>query len=186
MDETKLLAWAGQAMKMHPYPDPRFPPSAYYRFLEVLARELQPQLSVELGVCGGGGSLHLCRGWLAGRVVGVDVSNEYPEQIQYILDNFPNFTFWRGDSVEAAGQVYERYGRVEILFIDTTHTREQTLAEYSAWRPYLAPGAIVLFDDLYRPGMLEAWDELPGRKLRLDRLHDGSPGVGGGFGVIWT
>ena len=61
-----------EALARPPWPDSRFPPSPYDRFLRVLAENVHPSLSVELGLCGGGGSFHLCQGWPGGTVVGVE------------------------------------------------------------------------------------------------------------------
>lgn len=178
---------AVQAMRAPVYASPLYPPSPYYRFLRLLAENVQPKLSVELGVCGGGGSLHLALGWPAGRVVGVDTNwLQWPEAIAHLEATCPNFARWQGDSVEAAAQIAATCGPVNILFVDTTHTPGQTAAEWAAWRPYLAARAVACFDDLFRPGMNQAWNDLPEPKVRLDFLHDGSPGIGGGFGVVWN
>lgn len=51
----------------------------------------------------------------------------------------------------------------ELLFIDSSHDREQTLAEFAAWRDTLAPGAVVAFHDYDEPaypGVTEAVREL--------------------------
>lgn len=72
MNEAYFKLWAAQAMGMAPWPDERFPPSPYYRFLRVLAQNLHPELAVELGVCGGGGSFHMAKGNPRGVVVGVE------------------------------------------------------------------------------------------------------------------
>ena len=52
---------------------------------------------------------------------------------------------------------------VDMLYIDSSHEREQTVAEVLAWRPVLRRGASVVFDD-YRhpsyPGVSEAIAEL--------------------------
>lgn len=51
----------------------------------------------------------------------------------------------------------------ELLFIDSSHDREQTLAEFTAWRAALAPGAVVAFHDYDEPaypGVTEAVREL--------------------------
>lgn len=40
---------------------------------------------------------------------------------------------------------------VEVLFIDSTHERDATLAEFAAWAPRLARGALVLFHDYGNP-----------------------------------
>src|SRR3990167_1324887 len=150
MDESFFRAISSLAIQESPYPDPRFPPSPYYRFLRLLAASLYPDLCVELGVCGGGGSLHMARGVPGRRGVGVDIGVEYPEQINYILHNYPNFTFHLGDSVTSAPEIYEKYGPVGLLFVDTIHTVNRTIQEFEAWKPYLAQTAVVCFDDLNR------------------------------------
>jgi len=185
------LAW--KAYHSEPFADTRFPPSAYYRFLRLLAEEACPNLSVELGVCGGGGSLHLALGWPEGIVVGVDVTpadaGDWVERKTYVIEFCSNFRYWHGDSSESAALVHEEYGDVDILFIDTTHTYEQTRREFTAWQPHLSDHAVVCLDDMFFPGMDRIWAELPGRKIRLDMLHDSSVGPdgygSGGFGVIY-
>ena len=52
---------------------------------------------------------------------------------------------------------------VELLFIDSSHEREPTLAQVAVWRPALAPGALVVFDDYGHPdypGVAQAVDAL--------------------------
>jgi predicted O-methyltransferase YrrM len=52
---------------------------------------------------------------------------------------------------------------VDLLFIDSTHTREDTVAEYDAWRSRLAAGGLVVFHDFGNPafpGVAEAVAEL--------------------------
>lgn len=183
LDEEEIKRIATKAVAKMPLNNPNFPPSPYYRFLEELVGVIQPELSVELGVSGGGGSLHLCRGWLTGRVVGVDITLDHEDNINYIKRFYDNFTFMQMDSIQAAHQIYQNYGKIDLLFIDTVHTYERTIAEFKAYDPYLAEDAIVCLDDLKREGMEQAWQELPGRKLRLDYLHPGS--TEGGFGVIY-
>lgn len=185
MNKNILQALAQKALNERPFPETMFPPSAYYRFLKHLAAEMKPTLSVVLGVCGGGCCLHLAQGHSMGRVVGVDDAFDHPEHITYIKQNYANFTFWLGDSVYSAPEIAKDFGPVDILFIDTVHTYQRTMSEYDTWRPYLSNRAVVCLDDLYRPGMLQAWNELPAPKLRLDALHDGAED-GGGFGVLWN
>lgn len=185
LDEAVFREWARLALSEKPYPSPLFPPSPYYRFLKVLAENLRPALCLELGVCGGGGSLHMALGNPAGHVVGVDIARDHEEQMVHIETHCPNFRFWLGDSVMAAREVYGQYGACGLLFVDTIHEYARTLAEYRAWWPYMATeNAVICFDDLFRPGMQDAWDALPGNKLRLDFLHNGAEN-GGGFGVVW-
>jgi predicted O-methyltransferase YrrM len=54
-------------------------------------------------------------------------------------------------------------GPVDLLFVDCGHEREMVLAEVHAWRPRLADGALIVFDDYGHPlfpGVAEAVAEL--------------------------
>jgi predicted O-methyltransferase YrrM len=66
----------------------------------------------------------------------------------------------RAEGAAAAGAAEDP---VDLLFVDSTHEREPTLAEFRAWRPRLAPGAVVAFHDYGHPdfpGVEEAVREL--------------------------
>ena len=181
-----LKRLAHKADGMGPYPDPRFPPSIYYRFLCLLASEMEPKLSVELGVCGGGASFHLALGWRHGTVIGVEHAKGNDRQQanwKFIRDNCINFRLWEGDSINSALDIFNEYGSVNILFIDTIHTYQRTIDEFKAWQPYMAENAVVCLDDLHRVQMAGVWNWMPKNKVRLDNLHCGS--TEGGFGVIW-
>ena len=41
---------------------------------------------------------------------------------------------------------------VDLLYIDSSHERAETVAEVRAWRPVLDPGAVIVFDDYTHPG----------------------------------
>ena len=156
-----------------------YPPSPYYRFLRLLTEHFKPSLSVELGVSGGGGSLHLAIGHPEGKVVGVDIIRDHEKRIKFIEDNYPNFEFMLFDSTKAATKIFKKYGEVGILFIDTDHTYKNTMKEYTAWKPYLSDNAIILLDDLKRDGMVRAFNEVEGEKARYDFLN-----YGNGWGVV--
>jgi predicted O-methyltransferase YrrM len=52
---------------------------------------------------------------------------------------------------------------VEMLYIDSSHSREATIEELRAWSPVLAPRAVVVFDDYANPdypGVREAVQQL--------------------------
>jgi len=119
-------------------------------------------------------------------VGGIDIVRDHDKRIKHIEDNFDWFNFILGDSIKEAREIYDFYEMpIDILFIDTVHTYENTMKEFRAWKPYLSKNAVVCLDDLFRPGMDEAWKELPGNKLRLDFLHDGQYPEGGGFGILY-
>jgi len=181
----RIRELATQAPNEKVYPDQRFPPSIYYRFMKLLAAEIQPTNSVVLGVCGGGDCLHLAQGWPAGQVYGVDYARDHVDNIKHVEATFPNFHFLWNDSIDVIKSFDKFSGPcVDILFIDTIHTYERTIREFYAWQRVLNPGAVVMLDDLYRDGMLAAWTDLPGAKIRLDELHLGGSPTDGGFGVI--
>lgn len=181
MEQLQML---GQIAYVDPdiYPSPLFPPSKYYLAFKHFAKAQQPKVAIVLGVCGGGDCLHLCLGSPDSKVIGVDITYDHPEQLEHIKERCSNFQFWQGDSREAAPQIFDLHGPVDFLFIDTTHTAADTRAELKAWLPYLAEGAIVCFDDLFREDMEDAWNEIPEPKARMDYLHDGTWPEGGGFG----
>ena len=52
---------------------------------------------------------------------------------------------------------------VDLLYIDSSHDRRQTIDEVRAWRPALPPGSVIVFDDYTHPefsGVREAVAEL--------------------------
>lgn len=70
----------------------------------------------------------------------------------------------RLELVCAAGDEGPRSDRpVELLYIDSSHERSATIREVRVWRPVLAPGAFVVFDDFTHreyPGVRQAVDEM--------------------------
>ena len=53
--------------------------------------------------------------------------------------------------------------QIELLFVDSSHDRDATIAEFHAWQPRLAPGALVVLHDFGNPaypGVAEAVAEL--------------------------
>jgi predicted O-methyltransferase YrrM len=65
--------------------------------------------------------------------------------------------------VEAYGEAGPPLGlEVDLLFIDEAHQREGVVACFRAWRPALAPGALVVFHDYDPswPGVIEAIEDL--------------------------
>jgi predicted O-methyltransferase YrrM len=52
---------------------------------------------------------------------------------------------------------------VDLLYIDSSHEREQTIAEVRAWQPHLRSGALVIFDDYTNP-------DFPGIRQAIEQL----------------
>jgi predicted O-methyltransferase YrrM len=52
---------------------------------------------------------------------------------------------------------------VEMLYVDSSHMRQDTIDEFNAWKAALEPGASIVFDDYMHPdfpGVREAVEEL--------------------------
>ena len=73
-------------------------------------------------------------------------------------DRLPTQTFWQYELGHSSGltsrvilrrscQEHDISPKVEVLFIDTSHLYEHTLAEIDAWFPHLAERAVVFFHD---------------------------------------
>jgi predicted O-methyltransferase YrrM len=45
----------------------------------------------------------------------------------------------------------EQSEAVDLLYIDSSHDRDDTLREVDAWRPALKPGSLIVFDDYDHP-----------------------------------
>ena len=130
------------------------------------ALECRPKLIVELGVRGGESTkaLLLAAELSGARVVSVDIEDcSRVSSVTY-------WTFVQAEDVFFGGAFSEwAHSRgldpaIDVLFIDTSHAYEHTVAEIRTWFPYLAPGAKVLFHDtsnnaLYGLGVTRAIED---------------------------
>ncbi len=153
--------------------------------MAAIAGRLNAKVFVELGTCGGGASLTVASRNSGTKVVSIDL-DKYP-QVAGIEELCSNFFFYKGDSIAMAEKLGPDLALIDLLFVDTTHTYEQTMGEYKAWLPYMRKGGVICFDDLYRPGMNVVWDALPSPKTGihdLKRMHVGGSPTDGGFGAV--
>lgn len=65
---------------------------------------------------------------------------------------------------------------VGLLFVDSSHEEEETVASFRAWEPALAPGALAIFHDYTN-------SEFPGVRMAVERLELGGQVQEGMF--IW-
>jgi predicted O-methyltransferase YrrM len=61
---------------------------------------------------------------------------------------------------------------VDLLYVDSSHELEGTLSELRAWRPALAPGALVVFDDFSHPDYPGVAEAVRSLGLQGEQRHD--------------
>lgn len=135
----------------------------YYYLMYLLAQQMDGGVIVELGVSKGYGVNSFAYGNVDIPVIGLDL-NIAPV---YAL---PNVDFHLISALPVPDFIEQN---IAILHIDTEHSYGNAKNEFGQYKPYLLPGAIVMFDDLHAmdDGVLKAFNELPYPKIQEDRLH---------------
>jgi predicted O-methyltransferase YrrM len=117
---------------------------------------------VELGTATGWTAISLALSDPARRVTSFDPVSR-PEPARYLQLVGPDVRS-RVALITAPGSDGPRDDRpVDLLYIDSSHERQATIDEVDAWRPALATGATIVFDDYGHPdypGVREAVQEL--------------------------
>lgn len=162
----------------------------YYHLFYLLVKEMAAAVPepgrltvVELGMDEGRGAASFAAGSPRADVYGIDHTVRNPPLYQ-VLEWFPNIQFLHQLSVPPP----QNLPPINVLHIDTEHTYREAKAEFDAYSPLLAPGAVVLFDDLHKidEGVQRLFDEVPWPKLQDDRLHPETHfmvGVLEGYGI---
>jgi predicted O-methyltransferase YrrM len=206
MDKETFLALVEKTKKVDERPEEikrliRRPNSFhYYKLFVHLAKAVDPKLIVELGTNQGVGAVHFRHGSETARIVTVDIKSSPKVERRLEKHNIEGIVC---DSVEAAPMIED--GTVDIIFFDANHTYDSLMPEVVAWVPKMAPGSIMLFDDIHydiekrkvgyisihnkpvavgeETGMSRAWKEIrqtvTGKHIECKYLH---PSVS--FGVI--
>jgi predicted O-methyltransferase YrrM len=108
-------------------------------------------------------------GWTAGALVLADAARRVTSFDPVVREHrgaylrlLPRSARERLELVQASGHDARGDG-VQLLFVDSSHERAATVAEVRAWRPRLAPGALVVLHDYGNPaypGVEQAVEEL--------------------------
>lgn len=153
--------------------------SPYYGLMYLLAGTIKDGLLVELGVESGRGLVSLAAASRSNYVIGFD-SHQHPD-IDKNIKSYPNALFFNLPSMPVPDNIIYSSRQIGLLHIDTEHSYSMAKAEFEAYRPYLAKGAYVLFDDLHAQDddVLRYFKELPYEKVQDDRLHPSC-----GYGVL--
>ena len=131
------------------------------KLAELLAAASGCRTVVELGTGTGWTTIALALADSARTVVSYDiVDREHARYLALVSRSVRSrISFVTGPGADGPGGL----GGVELLFIDSSHDCAPTLAEVAAWRPALAPGALVVFDDYGHP-------DYPGVAAAVDAL----------------
>lgn len=150
----------------------------YSLFFRVIAL-MRDGLAVELGVEKARGSGCLAAGSPNVVVVGVDHTRR--DEVAAVQARYPNFTFLEQPSLPVPDAIHVMGGPIDVLHVDTEHSYAMAREEFNAYKPLLAPGALVCFDDLHamEDDVLKYFMSLPYPKIHDDRLHPGT-----GFGAL--
>lgn len=144
----------------------------YYDFLYRLAEFMQPKVSIELGTDAGDSACYLAAGHPEGTVLTIGMP-----QSQAVMDKVRPFEHvnvmfgWTQDPmvVEHA----RTFGPVDILFVDTLHTRDHAWFEWQTYGTMVRPGGVIIFDDIeLHDEMRGFWASIPGQKVSLPNLHN--------------
>jgi predicted O-methyltransferase YrrM len=121
----------------------------YLSFLYEQARSRPGVRVLELGTRKGNSTLAFMAGAkeAGGHVWSVDIANVIRDSEGMMpWAGVSQWTFICGDDMDEAVQA-QLPAEVDVLFIDTSHEYEHTLAELRAYMPRLASGGIALFHD---------------------------------------
>lgn len=161
----------------------------YFNFLYLLCDRLTPPVVVELGTELGRAACFMAEGSPMSEIITIELGGKVPSTWIEWLGKYGNVRIISGtDSVEW-GLKERLIGRlkIDLLFIDSNHERDHTLAEWCTYRPMMAPGGLVCFDDVNSLGVRPVWDEvsvgLPHMLFDAEHYPDLHP-VNNGFGVV--
>lgn len=89
-------------------------------------------------------------------VGGVRIDAEIIDRLQSVVDYYPNVTWWRCKSDEAAIPP-----RIDLLYIDAIHKYPWPLQDFKMFKESIVPGGLVAFHDYWTEyGVTKSVDEL--------------------------
>jgi predicted O-methyltransferase YrrM len=161
--------------------DPNY--AIYYRFLYELSKAMNPLWILETGTRLGLSAAQLAMGCPSARVITIDVDRHSKarfsdEQNLKALSNVIPIT---ADSRKAKELFPSDCKQFDLIYLDSDHTYDVVASEFRLYREMLAPGGVMVFDDIcLNPQMRQFWAEVPWPKQELNFLHTL---CGAGFGV---
>lgn len=153
----------------------------YYLFLYRLVNQIRPKLVVELGTDKGTSGVFMSVANSRPTVISIDIERVPLENLRAVSKNYSldNLITYLGSSTDQSTlDDIQKYGKIDLLFIDTIHTFEQASTEYRLWKPLLSDDALVVHDDTrLGEGMKQYWQSIPEPKVELLHLHHSGFGI---------
>lgn len=160
------------------------PPLAlYYRFLYELSKAMQPKWILETGTRLGMSAAQLAVGCPSAKVITLDIDphskNRFSDDPN--LKTLSNVIPITADSRKAMSLFPAECKQFDLIYLDSDHTYDVVAPEFRIYREMLAPGGVMVFDDItLNPEMRRFWAEVPSPKAELNFLHRL---CGAGFGA---
>lgn len=162
--------------------DPQY--AIYYRFLYELSKAVKPAWILETGTRLGMSAAQLAMGCPTAKVVTIDIDPQSKARFssEENLKNLSNVIPITSDSRKAKALFPAGCDRFGIIYLDSDHTYDVVSPEFKIYREMLAPGGVMVFDDIaLNPEMRRFWAEVPQPKAELNFLHTL---CGAGFGAF--
>lgn len=139
--------------------------SFWARLLFALVREYQPRNAIELGTCLAVSASYqgaaLALGPQFGALVTLEGAPALAARAQANIESMGLASVVRvvaGRFDQTLPPLLATDALVDYAFVDGHHDEQATLAYFAALKPRLAPGAVLVFDDIaWSPGMKRAW-----------------------------
>ncbi|MEM6729027.1 MAG: class I SAM-dependent methyltransferase [Pseudomonadota bacterium] len=128
-------------------------------FFTWLVEALRPDAVVEFGTAFGASGMYFLRGLERaehGHLFTYEPNTDWVEFARENLTSVSERFTSTNDTFEAAAERTLKPASVGLAFIDAIHTKAFVDAQFAILRDYLAPGAVVLFDDIYFSEDMEA------------------------------
>jgi predicted O-methyltransferase YrrM len=141
-------------------------PAFWAKLLFKLVRHLQPSTCVELGTCVGISAAYQAAALELngkGQLVTMEGAPEIARTARETLEavGLGNASVVTGSFQAMLQGVLERNKPIDYFFNDGHHDHDAVLAYHKQVSPYLADGAVIVFDDIsWSPGMRKAWETI--------------------------
>lgn len=158
----------------------------YYHFFYHLVQATKPKIALEIGIDHGHTLAHMAAANPDTLVIGIDKRPGCAAN----MPSYPNVRLIYDDSladrtIDEVSKLAGEFGKIGVVFQDSSHYYKASHQEFNIYSRFLDKGAIWCCDDItpsfYNPdndppgkGMVQYFDELPGRKKLYGNLHHGS------------